>query len=195
MHIVIVRRGETGEVGGDRCDAQFAPGVAAPGEILRLARLPVPRQLQVVAAGENALPKGGALFRALRVAAAQKTRQIAVNAAGKRNQPLALRRGKALDMHCHALLVLVVLVGVAHQLAQMNEAGEVLREQNQLVIGAVAVAHGEVAAENRLDARRPRFFVELERAVEVVAVGQRNRLRPLAFGKFDDFADAQDAVA
>ena len=103
--------------------------------------------------------------------------------------------GEALDMHRHALMVLVVLIGEADQLAQMNEALEILREQNQLVIGAVAVAHGEVAAENRLDARRPRFLVELERAVKIVAVGQRNRLRALAFRKIDNLADTQNAVA
>ena len=102
---------------------------------------------------------------------------------------------EALDMHRHALMVLVVLIGEADQLAQMNEALEILREQNQLVIGAVAVAHGKIATENRLDARRPRLLIELERAVEVVAVGQRNRFCALAFGKFDDFADAQYAVA
>ena len=103
--------------------------------------------------------------------------------------------GEALDMHRHTLMVLVVLIGEADQLAQMNEALEILREQNQLVIGAVAVAHGEVAAENRLDARRPRLLIELERTVEIVAVGQRNRFRALAFGKIDDFANAQDTVA
>ena len=135
------------------------------------------------------------MLRALRIAAAEKTRQIAVNTAGKRQQPLALCRGKALNMHRHALLVLVVLIGEADQLAQMDEAAEVLREQNQLIIRAVAVAHGEVAANNRLDARRPRLLVELERAVEIVAVGQRNRLRPLAFGKIDNLADAQNTVA
>ena len=195
VHIVIVRRRETGEVGGNGGDTQFASGVAAPVEILRLARLAVPRQLQIVAVRENALPEGGAFFRALRIAAAKKTRQIAVNTAGKGNQPLALRRGEALNMHRHALMVLVVLIGEADQLAQMNEAFEILREQNQLVVRAVAVAHGEVATDNRLDARRPRLLVELERAVEIVAVGERNRLRTLAFGKIDDFANAQDTVA
>ena len=195
VHVVIVRRRETGEVGGNGGDTQFASGVAAPVEILRLARLAVPRQLQIVAVGENALPEGGAFFRALRIAAAKKTRQIAVNAAGKGNQPLALRRGEALNMHRHALMVLVVLIGEADQLAEMNEAGEILREQNQLVVRAVAVAHGEVATENRLDARRPRLLVELERTVEIVAVGQRNRLRALAFGKIDNLADTQNAVA
>ena len=84
VHVVIVRRRETGEVGGNGGDTQFASGVAAPVEILRLARLAVPRQLQIVAVGENALPEGGAFFRALRIAAAKKTRQIAVNTAGKR---------------------------------------------------------------------------------------------------------------
>ena len=74
MHVVIVRRRETGEVGGNGGDTQFASGVAAPVEILRLARLAVPRQLQIVAVGENALPEGGAFFRALRIAAAKKTR-------------------------------------------------------------------------------------------------------------------------
>ena len=102
---------------------------------------------------------------------------------------------EALDMHRHALMVLVVLIGEADQLAEMNEAGEILREQNQLVVRAVAVAHGEVATENRLDARRPRLLVELERTVEIVAVGQRNRLRALAFGKIDNLADTQNAVA
>ena len=77
----------------------------------------------------------------------------------------------------------------------MNEAGEVLCEENQLVVRAVAVAHGEVAADNRLDARRPRFLVELERAVKIVAVGEGNRLRALAFGKIDNLANAQNAVA
>ena len=195
MHIVIVRSGETGEIGGNGGDAELAPRLAAPGEILRLARLPKPRQLQIVAVGENALPEGGALLRALRIAAAKKTRQIAVNTAGKGNQPLALRRGEALNMHRHALMVLVVLIGEADQLAQMDETGEILREQNQLVVRAVAVAHGEVAANNRLDARRPRLLVELERTVEIVAVGQRNRLRALAFGKIDNLADAQNTVA
>ena len=103
--------------------------------------------------------------------------------------------GEALDMHRHALMVLVVLIGEADQLAQMNEAFEILREQNQLVVRAVAVAYGEVATENRLDARRPRLLVELERAVEIVAVGERNRLRALAFGKIDNLANAQNAVA
>ena len=98
-------------------------------------------------------------------------------------------------MHRHALMVLIVLIGEADQLAQMDKAGEVLREQNQLVVRAVAVAHGEVAANNRLDARRPRFLVELERAVEIVAVGEGDRLRPLAFGKIDNLADAQNTVA
>ena len=77
----------------------------------------------------------------------------------------------------------------------MNEALEILREQNQLVVRAVAVAHGEVATDNRLDARRPRFLVELERAVEIVTVGEGNRLRALAFRKIDNLADAQNAVA
>ena len=195
MHVVIIRRGETGEIGGNRRQPQFASGVAAPGEIFRLARLPQARQLQIIATGKNPLPKRGTFFRTLRIAAAEKTRQIAVNAAGKRQQPLALCRGKALNMHRHALMVLVVLIGEADQLAQMNEAFEILREQNQLVVRAVAVAYGEVATENRLDARRPRLLVELERAVKIVAVGERNRFRALAFGKIDDFANAQDTVA
>ena len=195
MHVIILCRRKTGEVGGNRRQPQFAPRLAAPVEILRLARLPKPRQLQIIAAGENALPEGGAFFRALRIAAAKKTRQIAVNTAGKRNQSLALCGREALDMHRHALMVLVVLIGEADQLAEMNEAGEILREQNQLVVRAVAVAHGEVATENRLDARRPRLLVELERTVEIVAVGQRNRLRALAFGKIDNLADTQNAVA
>ena len=155
----------------------------------------MPRQLQIVAVGENALPEGGAFFRALRIAAAKKTRQIAVNTAGKGNQPLALCGREALNMHRHALMVLVVLIGEADQLAKMDETGEILREQNQLIIRAVAVAHGEVATENRLDARRPRFLVELERAVKIVAVGEGNRLRALAFRKIDNLADTQNAVA
>ena len=106
-----------------------------------------------------------------------------------------MRRGETLDMHRHALMVLVVLIGEADQLAEMNEAGEVLCEENQLVVCAVAVAHSEVTADNRLDARRPRFLVELERAVEIVAVGEGNRLRALAFGKIDNLADTQNAVA
>ena len=84
MHVVIVRRGETGEIGGNRRQPQFASGVAAPGEIFRLARLAKPRQLQIIATGENPLPEGGTFFRALRVAATEKTRQIAVNTAGER---------------------------------------------------------------------------------------------------------------
>ena len=100
----------------------------------------------------------------------------------------------ALNMHRHALMILVVLIGGADEFAEVDEACVILRKKDELVVAAVGIPNGEVAADNGLDARRPRFFVEFERAVEVVAVGERNGFRSLCFGEGNDVFDAQDAV-
>ena len=98
-------------------------------------------------------------------------------------------------MHGDTLRILVVLVGGADEFAEVDKARVILREKDELVVAAVGIPNGKVAADDGLDARRPRFFVEFERAVEVVTVGERDGFRPLRFGESDDVFDAQDAVS
>ena len=136
----------------------------------------------------------GAGFGSGGVVAAQEAGEVTGKTAGKRDEAAALFGGETVDVHGDALRILVVLVGGADEFAEVDEACMILREKNELVVAAVGIPNGEVATDNGLDARRPCFFVEFERAVEVVAVGERDGLRPLRFGESDDVFDAQDAV-
>ena len=192
--VVVVRIHEAGEVGRNRREAEFAGQRLAEFFVFRLARFAVAGDLQVVTAREDALPVCGAGFGSGGVIAAQEAGKVAGKAAGKGDEAAALFGGEAVDVHGDALRVLVVLVGGADEFAEVDEACVILRKKDELVVAAVGIPNGEVAADNGLDARRPRFFVEFERAVEIVAVGERDGFRPLHFGESDDVFDAQDAV-
>ena len=50
--------------------------------------------------------------------------------------------GEAVDVHGDALRVMIVLVGGADELAEVDEACVILREKDELVVAAVGIANG-----------------------------------------------------
>ena len=86
--------------------------------------------------------------------------------------------------------------GARQQLAQVQVAGLVLDQQQQpaRVLVAVERLHPDVGADDRLDALGARGLVELDRAEQVVQVGDRARRLRVVARRGHRIVDAQGAV-
>ena len=162
--------------------------------------LPVLLQLDVVAAGEGvAVPAEGLAGVGLALLL-EGRHHLARGACRERDQAVAVR-GEQLAVHARAV-VEALEVRRGGELEQVAVPGLVLREQGDVVgrpLGGVALEPAprrDVAleADDRLDLLPASLLVELERAVEVAVVGDREGVLTERLGPRDEVRDRAEPV-
>jgi hypothetical protein len=161
--------------------------------VLELQEETVPAENLAVLAGEPP--------RAIPVVDLEGPRDLAVQAGRKPDQALAVP-GQMLAIDPR-LVVVAVDVGIGHEPAQVEIAGPVLRQQDEvegLGVGlALAIRHrppGDVGldADDGLDAPARRRLPERHSAIERAVVGQRQRIEALLRRRIDEVGDAAQPV-
>ncbi len=143
----------------------------------------------------------GQLAGQLPVLDLERSRDLAVEAGRQSDQALAVA-GEVLPVDAW-LVVVAVDVRVGDEPAQVQIAGPVLREEDEverLGVGlALLVRHrspGDVRlhADDRLDVPGAAGLVERDRAVQRAMVGQRERIEALLGRRIDQLGDPAEAV-
>ena len=195
MGLEIVGHGELDGMGGDHRQPQRRGQRHRRAHVGFVVRQSGVLQLEVEALREHGGEPGGDRLGAPGVAAEQGLADRAEVGAGQGDQaagqlfqprPLQLRLGP----------LQVASPGSGEQLRQVEVAAAVLDQQQQA--GGLLLAfqrfHPDVGAEDRLDALAARRLVELDRAEQVVEIGDRAGALPVLPGGGDRVVDAQGAV-
>ncbi len=162
----------------------------------------VARQLDVEPVPEGALEPLGQLGRRRGLAVGEQPPDRPGRAAGEQDQPLAVlfqrfQRHVRGDPRRH------LEMGAGDQLEQVGVAGRVLGvDRHRVELGRAVqrpdrlgrLAHRELAADDRLDARLDAGLREFQRAEQVVGVGDRDRRHAVLPAQIGDLAGAQRAL-
>ena len=210
VRLVVVGRGEVDLVGGDDRQAARVGEIEQRrlGVVLVLQAVPLDLDVQPVA--EDLLQLLETLERCFLLALAQRQIDRAVGSAGQRDQALAVRF-EALDLDMRRLVLGRIEEGAGGELHQVlvaalvgapaapphrpaaSAAGWRRRVAGPLPCAAVAEIDLQGAADDRLDAGAGQLVGELQRAEQVVGVGQAEGREAVADGELGQPRNGQRA--
>ena len=194
-HVVqVVRRDERQtDLRGEPEELLVEPPLLGQAVVLELEEEPVRTEDVAVLAGQ--------LASELPVLDFERPRDLAVEAGRQADQAFAVP-GEVLAVDAR-LVVVAVDVRVRDEPTQVQVAGPVLREQDQverlgvglaLLVGHRAPRDVRLHADDRLDVPGAAGLVERDRAVQRAVVGQRERIEALLGRRIDQLGDPAEAV-